>query len=203
MYLSNFNWLINKLFLISWLLRLVQVIKLCPFLLSLDHRLKITHRLPNMFLPPVFPCCCHTLVTHFVLCWHDYVSACRQLSVCWRGALPEAVCLGRSPCSGVAFPSLNAMEWVADPQVLCRFPPLLRLGGSPTLSHALPWLGRRPCNPLRWLVGGPSLPCSVWWVKDLQLLWGPNVEYIYSAQVLARRWNCSPTVRVLLFPTFL
>ena len=75
-----------------------------------------------------------------------------------------------APCSGVAFPSPNAIEWVADPQVVCRFPPLLRLGGSPTLSHALPWLGRRPCNPLRWLVGGPSLPCSVWWVEDLQML---------------------------------
>ena len=62
-----------------------------------------------------------------------------------------------APCSGVAFPSPNAIEWVADPQVVCRFPPLLRLGGSPTLSHALPWLGRRPCNPLRWLVGGPFL----------------------------------------------
>ena len=77
-----------------------------------------------------------------------------------------------APCSGVAFPSPNAIEWVADPQMLCRFPPLLRLGGSPTLSHALPWLGRRPCNPLRWLVGGPSLPCSVWWVEDLQMLCG-------------------------------
>ena len=33
--------------------------------------------------------------------------------------------------------------------------------------------------------------------------WGPSMEHIYSAQVLARRWNCSPTARVLLFPTFM
>ena len=50
----------------------------------------------------------------------------------------------------------NAIEWVADPQVVCRFPPLLRLSGSGTDCHALPWLGRRPCNSVRWLVGGPS-----------------------------------------------
>ena len=76
----KFYWPIIKLFLITWLLRLVQVTKPCPFLLSLDHRLEI--------------------------------------------------------------------------------------------SNALPWLGRRPCNSVRWLVGGPALPCSVWWVEDLQLLGG-------------------------------
>ena len=63
-----------------------------------------------------------------------------------------------APCSGVAFPSPNAIEWVADPQVVCRFPSLLRLSGSGTHSHALPLLGRRPCNSLPWLVGGPSFP---------------------------------------------
>ena len=39
----------KAIFLITWLLRLVQVTKLCPYLLSLDHRPKITHLLPNLF----------------------------------------------------------------------------------------------------------------------------------------------------------
>ena len=109
-----------------------------------------------------------------------------------------------APCSGVECPSPNAIEWVADHQVECRFPSLLRLSGSGTHSHALPLLGRRPCNSLPWLVGGPSFPalfggsrtckCSEGEarVEDPRrclhaLDSGPNVEYIYSAQVLARR----------------
>ena len=54
MYMTNFYWLIIKLFLVIWLLGLLQVTRLCQFLLSLDHGLEITHRLPNIFLPPVF-----------------------------------------------------------------------------------------------------------------------------------------------------
>ena len=37
--MSNYDWLIVQLFLITWLLRLVQVTKLCPFLLSLIYRM--------------------------------------------------------------------------------------------------------------------------------------------------------------------
>ena len=50
----------------------------------------------------------------------------------------------------------NAIEWVADPQVVCGFPPVLRLSGSETDCHALPWPGRRPSNSVRWLIDGPS-----------------------------------------------
>ena len=149
----------------------MQVTKLCPFLLSLDRRLKITQRLPNIFF-------CHLYFLAVAIPWllilfcanmtmFLLVDSCLFVGV--EPCLRQSVWVAAT-CSGVAFPSPNAIEWVADPQVLCRFPPLLRLGGSPTLSHALPWLGRRPCNPLRWLVGGPSLPFSICWVEDLQLL---------------------------------
>ena len=39
-YMSNFYWLITTLSLITWLLGLVQVTKLGPFLLHLDYRLE-------------------------------------------------------------------------------------------------------------------------------------------------------------------
>ena len=127
--------------------------------MSLDHQLEITRRLPNIiFLPPVFCFCCFALATH-LFCINEtmflLVDGCLFVGV---EPLPVAVRLGRGPCGGVAYSPPNAIEWVADPQVVCRFPPLLRLNGSGTHSHALPLLGRRPCNSLPWLVSGPSFP---------------------------------------------
>ena len=80
--------------------------------------------------------------------------------------MPEAVRLSCGPCSGVALPPQNAIEWVADPQEVCHCPPLLRLSWSGT--HALPWQG---ALQLCAFVGRRTfLTCSVWWVEDIQML---------------------------------
>ena len=94
--------------------------------------------------------------------------------------------MGRGPSSGVPFPSLIAIEWVGDPFSCVAFawPAALQLSA---LVGQWTFL---PCS-----VGGSrTCKCSEGEarVEDPRrclhaLDSGPNVEYIYSAQVLARR----------------
>ena len=96
--------------------------------------------------------------------------------------------MGHSPFSGVGFPSPNAIKWVADPQVVCRFVPLLRLGGSPVpgllgLANGLATLcvgwsvdlpdialfGGSKTNALRAMRGSRTLAavCTLWTVVKM------------------------------------
>ena len=124
-----------------------------------------------------------------------------------------AVRLGRGPCGGVAYSPPNAIEWVADPQVVCRFPPLLRLSGSGTHSHALPWLGRRPCNSVRWLVGGPSYlallggsrtcKCSEGEARQGKALFARIGQWSkYGVYLLSSGLSVAVKLFTKLFPTF-
>ena len=95
------------------------------------------------------------------------------MSVCEHGDLPEAVQLGCGPCIGVAFPALKA--W-------------------PRALQVWAWVGRLNFFPFALFDGLRTCECSVVEarVEDprccLQALGsGPNVEYIYPAQVVARQ----------------
>ena len=76
-----------------------------------------------------------------------FLLVCSQLSVCGYGALPEAVLLGCGPCSGVAFPSPNAIEWVAYPF------PCVALWASPRALQHCALVGRWAFLPIA-LFGG-------------------------------------------------
>ena len=126
--MSNFYWLIIKLSIITWLLGLVQVTKLCPFpvwALTGDYP-------PHSQTCIIHLSCCNKVTLLFCVNMTIF-SACRQVSVCWRG-----------PLSGVVF-SL-----------------LLQYSGSRTQSRAFVGrLSRGLCNFVLLLVSGPSLSPSL------------------------------------------